>query len=267
MSGEFTDSLRHRSARVKVPLCTLASMPSIADESWLQTPPRPRSVSDVLEIPDETLFGPGSTPLRPRTRGIDPCTPKKTKVQRQLDLVQNWVDHHPVPVAHLVKPRVLDWLRDQATTGVHVPTAEKVEQLAARAYPAAYRIDLDRIEDDDWDEFLGFWRCMKDFTFWNTTLFHADNPIDYNVVDLDIPGQPIVSGFENLCSEIFDPVAVETGPWSFIKEAEEEETAPNERRPSMITRCLDRIKCTDAKKAKKTSKLVQKLKSLGKKLF
>ncbi|KAG8958445.1 hypothetical protein FRC03_009113, partial [Tulasnella sp. 419] len=264
---EFTDSLRHRSARVKVPLCTLASMPSIADESWLQTPPRPGNVSDVLDIPDETLFGPGSTPLRPRTRGIDLCTPKKTRVQRQLDLVQNWVDHHPVPVAHLVKPRVLSWLREQATTGVDVPTAEKVEQLAARAYPAAYRIDLDRIEDDDWDEFLGFWRCMKDFTFWNTTLFHADNPIDYNVVDLVLPGQPIISGFENLCSEIFDPVAVETGPWSFIKEAEEEETAPNERRPSMITRCLERVKSMDAKRAKKASKVIQKLKSLGKKLF
>ncbi|KAG8951678.1 hypothetical protein FRC03_012398 [Tulasnella sp. 419] len=241
MSGYFDNSLRHRSAHAKVPLCTLASMPSIADESWPQTPPRPGNVSDVLDIPDETLFGPGSAPLRPRTRGIDPCTPKKTKVQRQLDLVQNWVDHHPVPVAHLVKPRVLSWLREQATTGVDVPTAEKVEQLAARAYPAAYRIDLDRIEDDDWDEFLGFWRCMKDFTFWNTTLFHADNPIEYNVVDPVLPGQPI--------------------------EADEEETVPNERKPSVVERCLERVKSMDAKRAKKASKVVQKLKSWGKKLF
>ncbi|KAG8913389.1 hypothetical protein FRC02_005503 [Tulasnella sp. 418] len=90
-------------------------------------------------------------PLFVPALGIDPCTPKKTKVQRQLDLVQNWVDHHSLPFAHLVKPRVLSWLREQATTGVDVPSAEKVEQLAARAYPAAHRIDLDRIEDDDWE--------------------------------------------------------------------------------------------------------------------
>ncbi|KAG8923246.1 hypothetical protein FRC02_011272 [Tulasnella sp. 418] len=263
---------RCKEAQAAVCLPLMASLTSIPDEnSWIDPRvPIPRNTSEIPIIPDETLFGPGTTPIRPSRHNGAPKTPLKARRERGHNLVRGWVHTLPLQAgdnatkATAASEYVLDWVQDQASQPSELPSLDTLNRQAARAVNVALRVDPAKIvSDEDWDLFSQFSHRLLDFAFWDKTLY-ADQDLDFKGAGDQVPEIPF--DIESMVAEFYDPQTAATGSWVYFKPMDNMKSLPNEQKPSFLSRCVERIKGSNEKK-KHRSKFVQKLRSLGAKLF